>query len=94
MSLRDLWDDKVLKVNLIGSCFIWLLSSFNFYLITFYLKKFPGSIYVNSIVFAFADMVAFASSGLILKYFLISQGLSFSYGLSLIAGIMYLIFHD
>ena len=92
--MKDLWYDKILKVNLISSCFVWLLSSFNFYLITFYLKKFPGSIYINSIVFAFADMVAFASSGLILKYFLISQGLSFSYGLSLISGILYLIFHD
>ena len=91
-SLSELWADKILKVNLIASCFIWLLSSFNFYLITFYLKNIPGSIYTNSIVFAFADIIAFASSGMILKYFLISQGLTFSYGLSLIGGIVYLIF--
>jgi len=90
--LSELWGDKILKVNLIASCFIWLLSSFNFYLITFYLKNIPGSIYTNSIVFAFADIIAFASSGMILKYFLISQGLCFSYGLSLIGGIVYLIF--
>jgi hypothetical protein len=93
-SVKDLWHDKILKVNLISSCLVWLLSSFNFYLITFYLKKFPGSIFINSIVFALADMIAFASSGIILKYFLISQGLSFSYGLSLISGICYLVFHN
>ena len=71
-----------------------MLSSFNFYLITFYLKKFPGSIYVNSFCFGFADMIAFLSSGMILKYYTIAQGLSFSYSLSLIAGCLYLAFYS
>ena len=87
-----MWIEKKLRINLICSCIIWLLSSFNFYLITFYLKSFPGSIFVNSLCFALADVVAFLSSGLILKYFVTSQGLCFSYSLCLVAGIFYLIF--
>lgn len=65
----ELLNDPVLKVNLIGSCLVWLLSSFNFYLITFYLKSFPGNIFVNSLCFASADMVAFLSSGVISKFY-------------------------
>ena len=69
---KDLWDNPLLKTNLICSCLVWLLSSFNFYLITFYRKKFPGSINTNSICFAFADMIAFGPSGAVLKFFRIS----------------------
>lgn len=70
--VRELWSDRRLKVNLIGSCAVWLLSSFNFYLITFYLKSFPGNVYVNSLCFACADMCAFLCSGLCLKYYTVS----------------------
>ena len=72
------------------SCLIWLLSSFNFYLITFYLKSFPGNVYINSACFATADMVAFLSSGIILSKTTIRQGLTFSYSLSCIASFTYL----
>jgi hypothetical protein len=74
---------------LICSCFIWLFSSFNFYLITFYLKSFPGSIYINSSCFAVADMLAFLASGIILNKVTIKQGLCFSYSLSLVASLVY-----
>ena len=73
---------------------MWLLSSFNFYLITFYLKSFPGNIYVNSLCFAFADFLAFIASGCMLKCSSISFTLAISYSLSLIAGINYLVFYE
>ena len=68
-SVYDIIADPVLKKNLWASCFVWLLSAFNFYLITFYLKNIPGSVYLNSVLFALADMTAFLSSGIILKFF-------------------------
>jgi len=88
--MKILWADKVLRKNLIASCMCWLHASFNFYLITFYLKKFPGNIYINSMCFACADLLAYMSSGLVLKYFMVRQGLFFSYSVSLIAGLLYL----
>jgi len=71
-SLGEILSVPILKKNLICSCFVWLLSAFNFYLITFYLKNIPGSIYLNSVLFALADMAAFLSSGIILKFFRIA----------------------
>ena len=73
---------------------VWVNASFNFFLITFYLKYFPGNIFINSICFASADLIAYLSSGVVLKFFFIRQGLFFSYSLSLIAGIVYLLNYD
>ena len=87
---KDLWPVPQLKMNLICSCLIWLLSSFNFYMITFYLKSFPGNIYINSACFAAADMIAYLSSGIVLSKTTIRQGLTFSYSLSCIASFVYL----
>lgn len=90
-TFKDLWDNRRLKINLVSSCCIWLLSSFNFYLITFYLKSFPGSIYTNSACFAGADMIAFLTSGIVLNKVSIRQGLTFSYTLSMVSGLLYLL---
>ena len=70
----------------------WLLSSFNFYLITFYLKSFPGSMYVNSICFATADMFAFLFSGIALQFLPVSRALFISYTITGVGGTFYLIF--
>jgi hypothetical protein len=91
--IKELCSTKQLKVNLIGSCFIWLLSSFNFYLTVFYLKRFPGSVYFNSLTYAFSDIIAFTMSGLILKFYTVKKGLRISYSLSFIGGVSYLCFY-
>jgi len=88
--ISDMLKDRRVKINLFCSILVWLFSSFNFYLITFYLKYFPGNIYVNSICFASADFVAFMMSGVVLKFLKIRHGLSFAYTLSMVAGITYL----
>ena len=90
-SLKELFNERILKVNLGCSIMIWLLGSFNFYLITFYLKSFPGNIYINSMCFAGADLIAYMSSGFVLKFLTISKGLFFSYSLSLVGGLTYLL---
>jgi hypothetical protein len=59
-------------------------------MITFYLKSFPGNIYINSACFAGADMIAYLSSGIVLSKATIRQGLTFSYSLSCIASFVYL----
>jgi hypothetical protein len=62
-------ETKGLKRNLLCSVMVWMHGSFNFYLITFYLKYFPGNIYVNSMCFASADFIAYMMSGMVLKKF-------------------------
>ena len=83
-----------MKINLFCSIMIWLHGSFNFFLITFYLKYFPGNIYVNAMCFACADLLAYLNTGIILKFFQIRQGLFISYGFSLTAGVLYLVYQD
>ena len=59
-------------------------------MITFYLKNFPGNVYVNSMCFAAADFIAYMSSGMVLKFLTISRGLFLSYTISVIAALIYI----
>ena len=66
VSWRDIWAEKVLRTNLWAAILIYSEASFNFYLLTFYLKYFPGNIFENSTFFACSDLVAFVLAGLFL----------------------------
>jgi hypothetical protein len=66
---------------------------FNFYLIVFYLKYFPGSIYENSIWFALSDFFSFLISGTVLKKTgSPNRTLVLSFGLSALGALIYLFF--
>ena len=55
-----------MKSNLLGCIVIFSMNAFNFYLLTFTMKYFPGSIFSNSLAFAFSDVIAFALSGFLI----------------------------
>lgn len=65
---------------------------FNFYMIVFYLKYFPGNIFVNSLSFAIADFVSYLVSGIIVKRTTTTKALIIAYSISLVGAICYLIF--
>ena len=65
--LKELWTEPTLRNNLIGSAMVWSMCLFNLYVLVFFVKYFPGDIYVNSLTFAFTDMIAFFSSGVLLS---------------------------
>lgn len=67
---------------------------FNYYLITFYLKYFPGNIFENSLYFALSDLLAYAISGIILKVSTTTKSFLVSYCVSTLGGILYLCFHS
>lgn len=79
---------------MIASCFTWLFASFNFYLITFYLKYFPGNIFVNSLFFAAADAIAFSSSGIFLQKVTVTTGQTIANTIGLTGGLLYLFLYD
>ncbi len=66
---------------------------FNFYLITFYLKYFPGSIFKNSIWFALSDFLSYFFSGNVLKYTNTNRTLLISYAVSAAGALSYLLFY-
>lgn len=63
---------------------------FNFYLLTFYLKYFPGSIFKNSIWFAVSDFLSYLISGNILKYSSTQRTLFISFVISGTGSLIYL----
>ena len=66
VSWRDIWADPILRTNLWAAILIYSEASFNFYLLTFYLKYFPGNIFENSTFFACSDLIAFVLCGIFL----------------------------
>jgi len=65
---RDIWIDPILRTNLWAAILIYSEAAFNYYLLTFYLKYFPGNIYENSTFFACSDLIAFVLCGVFLQY--------------------------
>ena len=64
---RQMMADRTTRHNLLASMVLWIMSSFNFYLVTFYLKYFPGNIFQSTLCFAFSDLFGYIFSGLLLK---------------------------
>ena len=77
---------------MIGSVILWAMSSFNFFMLTFFMKYFPGNIFENSLCFAVSDIVAFTCSGLVIKYFKVTTGFKLAFIVSSIGGFLYIMF--
>lgn len=58
---------KSIRNNLIVYCFMWSISSFNYYLIFFAMKYLSGSIYVNTTASAISENSAYVVSGILLN---------------------------
>jgi len=69
------------------------MSSFNFYMLTFFLKYFPGNIFENSLCFAISDLIAFTLSGVVIKYTRVNNGFRLAFLISSIGGTLYLLFY-
>lgn len=92
--MKELMKITKLKKNLIGSTLLWSCSAFNYYLLTFFLKYFPGNIFENSFFFALADLIGFLSVGIVLKRATVVQALYFAFFIDFVGGILYIMFHN
>jgi len=68
------------------------MSSFNFFMLTFFLKYFPGNIFENSLCYAVSDLIAFTLSGVVIKYTRVIIGFRLAFIISLVGGALYLCF--
>mmetsp|Transcript_22586 Transcript_22586/g.27927 ORF Transcript_22586/g.27927 Transcript_22586/m.27927 type:complete len:296 (-) Transcript_22586:148-1035(-) len=57
-TLKELWQDKDLVINLFLMSCLWSITSFSFYLGKFQLKQVAGDIFINSITSSIADTVS------------------------------------
>ncbi len=90
MNWRDIWAIPVLRKNLLGAACLYAEATFNYYLLSFYLKYFPGNIYVNSVYFACSDLTAFILAGVFLYYTSMKTSIRTGAVLALTGGFMYL----
>jgi len=69
----------------------WVAASFNFYLITFFMKYIPGSIFLNTCFSSISESSGKIVAGVYLGKFGPRKALSFVYLVSCISGIILLI---
>lgn len=73
------------------SSILWAVAAFNTFLITFYLKYIPGSIYVNNMYFSGSDLIGFLLAGISFRYMAIGWCLRTACIIEGIGGALYLL---
>ena len=86
--------DKALLVNLILMTVFWSAGSFNYYIITFYLKYIPGNVYVNTSLSCIAEVLAYIGSGLLMNVFGVKLSYICAFILAAVGGILLVIFFN
>lgn len=90
VSWRDIWAVPILRTNLWAAAMLYAEGTFNFYLLSFYLKYFPGNIFANSAYFACSDLIAFVGAGTLLNYAGMKISLRVASTIAMTGGLMYL----
>jgi len=86
--------DKALLCNLILMTIFWTSSSFNYYIITFYLKYIPGNIYVNTSLACVSEVIAYICSGFVMNTFGVKLSFMISFIVAAVGGILLVIFFN
>lgn len=68
-------------------CLIWVTVSFNWYMVAFLLKYFPGNIYINGIFSTTSEILGFAFSGFMHNTLGVKRSFGFSFSISAIGGL-------
>ena len=81
-------------INVIVLLFLWIASTFNYYLINFQLKYIDGDIYANTIVSSVSEVTAYVVSGAL--YNKIGPKISFigSFSIGIIGSLFYILFSE
>ena len=92
-SLKDLVRIRKHLINLILMIWMWVASSFSFYLISFQIKYIKGDVFVNTIVSASTEILGFLVSGLIYQSLGgIRNTFALSYIIAIIGGVLLMSF--
>ena len=80
--------------NLLVLLFLWVVASFDYFLINFQLKYIEGDVYVNTIVSSVSEVCAYIISGAL--YEIIGPKISFvaSFIIAIIGSVFYIIFGE
>jgi MFS family permease len=81
-----------IKKNLIVLTLCWFCCSFNYYMVTFLFKYFPGDIYVNTSMSAFSDLISTGISGAVFAKLGARRSLQAFYLMAAVAGSLILFY--
>ena len=87
-TMDDLLSDKVYRINLVIMVLAWSASSFNFFIIGFYIKYIPGNIFNNVISTSIADAVSASAVGVIVQHWGAKKTMLASFGCAALGGIL------
>ena len=76
-----------IRINLAVMSMCWMSASFNYFMIQFLLKYFPGNIFVNGLMDSSSELIAYAVGGIIYHKFGVQKALSLSFGIGLLGSI-------
>ena len=74
--------------------FLWIVASFDYFLINFQLKYIKGDIYVNSIVSSVSEIAAYLISGALFNVIGIKKSFVGSFIIAIAGSVLYTIYGD
>lgn len=92
--LEGLRQDPVLKINFLLMMTVWALTSTSYYIVNFDLKYLRGSIFVNNLSAAIAEILAVLLAGFFYLRFGLKKALFFSYIISTIGAFCIILFEE
>lgn len=75
-------------LNLAIMSMLWTASSFNYYLITFFLKYIPGNIFLNTSLASISEIIAYAASGVLMTKVGTKISFMISFALAAVGGVL------
>jgi hypothetical protein len=85
-STRYFMSQPDIRINIILMSLCWLTCSFNYYMVGFLLKYFPGSIYVNGSISSLSEVAATLSAGYFYAKVGVKKAFVISFGISALGG--------
>jgi uncharacterized membrane protein len=80
--------------NLLIMSFAWMATSFNYYMVGFLIKYFPGSIYINGVMSSISELIAYALGGVVYEKLGVKPSLVLCYMLSAVGGLLILVYEE
>jgi MFS family permease len=81
ISMLQALKDKIFLSNIWIMAFNWAVCSLSFYIIGYYVGRFPGNIFMNGFIMSWADLVSAIASGKYIKLLGFNYGFISSYSL-------------
>ena len=76
-----------IRMNVILMSICWMTCSFDYYMVSFLLKYFPGNIYINSIMSTLSESVAYILGGWMFAKFGVKYSFAISFGIAAVGGL-------